>query len=65
MTHTADNGSYLKGTLTVHYTTSTPGTPCSKVRTICGQSHKRSYFMVHTATHEVNCIKCLTTTTKG
>lgn len=57
--NTADNGHYIKNTLTVHYTKNEVGTPYRRVRTVCGQSHRRSYFGVHDTPLEVNCQKCL------
>jgi hypothetical protein len=57
--NTADNGSYIKGQLTVHYTTAAIGTPYRQVKTICGQATRKSYFGVHPAPMEVNCLKCL------
>lgn len=57
--NTADNSGYIKGQLTIHYTKNVPGTPCKKVRTICGQAFQKSYFMVHGTPQTVNCLKCL------
>jgi hypothetical protein len=57
--NTADNGSYIKGELTVHYTTSPVGTPYKRVKTICGQTTRKTYFGVHETAQTVNCLKCL------
>jgi len=57
--NTADNGSYIKGELTIHYTAAAVGTPYKRVKTICGQTTRKSYFVVHDTAHPVNCLKCL------
>lgn len=57
--NTADNGSYIKGQLTVHYTNAAIGTPYARVKVLCGQATRRSYFGVHQVAQEVNCLKCL------
>jgi hypothetical protein len=62
----AHNHSYKDGQLTIHYTRSAPGTPYPRVRTLCGQSHRKTYFAVVTpdeavAQEPVNCLKCLAT----
>jgi hypothetical protein len=57
--NTADNGSYIKGELTIHYTANKVGTPYRQVKTICGQATRKSYFAVHPQAHPVNCQKCL------
>lgn len=64
MLNKATNHSYRPGgVLVVHYTENKQGTAPSGVRTICGQSHRRSYFSVMSegmaAKYEVNCEKCL------
>lgn len=57
--NTADNGSYIKDQLTVHYTKNKVGTPYRAVRTVCGQATRKSYFGVHATPQPVNCLKCL------
>lgn len=64
MLNKANNGSYRKGNvLVVHYTEAEHGTLPRRVKTICGQSHRNSYFHVMeaeaAAKSEVNCQKCL------
>lgn len=66
--HKAHNHSYIRGELTVHYTRNTPGTAYPRVRTICGQSSRRTYFGViataRAGEYEVNCEKCLASAAK-
>lgn len=57
--NTADNGSYIGGQLTVHYTRNAVGTPYRNVKVLCGQATRRSYFGVHADAQTVTCIKCL------
>ncbi|GAA2772989.1 hypothetical protein [Saccharopolyspora taberi] len=65
----AHNHTFRAGVLTIHYTESPHGTPPRKVKTICGQSHRRTYFGVMSdhpdnAAFTVNCTKCLTVAAK-
>ena len=64
----AHNHSYIRDVLTVHYSRNTPGTAYPRVRTICGQSSRKTYFGViptkRADEYEVNCQKCLATAAK-
>ena len=58
--NTTDCGGYQTGNiLTVHYTHSEVGTNVRRVRALCGQKSRISYYHVHAVPQEVNCKKCL------
>lgn len=66
--HKAHNYSYIQDELTVHYTRNVPGTAYRRVRTICGQATRQTYFCVidpeRTEEYTVNCRKCLASAAK-